>query len=60
MGHDAIRAWGKMTDTDKPLDGVRHLLTNHRFTIDSPDHARGTIYVTALLPGAAEGLATLP
>lgn len=60
VGREALRAWGKMMDTDKPLDGVRHVLSNPRFVTDGPDRAVGTVYVTAYLPGTADGLATLP
>lgn len=60
VGQDALRIWGKMMDTDKPLAGVRHVLTNLRFTTDGPDQATGTFYVTAYLPGAPAGQATLP
>jgi hypothetical protein len=59
-GTEALRAWGRMMDTDKPLNGVRHVLSNFRFVEDGPDRAVGTVYITAFLPGAAEGLATLP
>lgn len=60
VGHDALRAWGELMDTDSPIAGVRHVLTNLRFTADGPDRATGTLYVTAYLPGAPEGQATLP
>jgi hypothetical protein len=60
-GHDALRAWGRAMDTDSPIAGVRHVLTNLRFTADGPDRAVGTLYVTAYLPGAPDGrAATLP
>lgn len=49
-----------MMDTEKPLDGVHHVLTNLRFVTDGPDRAIGTFYVTAYLPGAAAGQPTLP
>jgi hypothetical protein len=60
IGHDAIRAWGRMMDTDSPIPGVRHVLTNFRFTADGPDQAVGTMYITAYLAGANDGQATLP
>ena len=60
VGHDALRAWGGMMDTDSPIAGVHHVLSNLRFTADGPDRATGTLYVTAYLPGAADGQATLP
>lgn len=60
VGHEALRAWGKAMDTDRPLAGIRHVLSNLRFVTDGPDRATGTVYITAYLPGAAEGLATLP
>ncbi|MEU4143009.1 nuclear transport factor 2 family protein [Streptomyces parvulus] len=60
VGHEALRAWGQMMDTDKPLAGVRHVLTNFRFTQDETGRATGTFYVTAYLPGAPAGQATLP
>ncbi|MCI2420115.1 nuclear transport factor 2 family protein [Saccharopolyspora sp. K220] len=60
VGHDALRAWGRMMDTEKPLAGVRHVLSNFRFLGDGLDAAVGTVYVTAFLPGARSGRATLP
>jgi len=60
VGHNAIRAWGQMMDTNSPIPGVRHVLTNFRFTTDGHDEAVGTMYVTAYLAGAPEGQATLP
>jgi len=60
VGHDAIRNWGRMMDTDSPIPGVRHVLTNFRFTTDEPDQAVGTMYITAYLAGAREGQGTLP
>ena len=61
VGHDALRAWGALLDSDdSPVAGVHHVLTNPRFTADGPDRAVGTLYVTAFLPGAPEGQATLP
>ncbi len=60
IGHDAIRAWGQMMDTDSPIPGVRHVLTNFRFTADGHNQAIGTMYITAYLAGAPDGQATLP
>jgi hypothetical protein len=61
VGHEALGAWGRMMDSDEsPIPGVRHVLTNLRFTADGPDRATGTVYVTAYLAGAPEGMATLP
>lgn len=60
VGHDALRAWGKMMDSDSPIPGVRHVHTNLRFAADGPDAATGTAYVTAYLAGAPEGQETLP
>ena len=59
VGHDAIRAWGRMMDTDSPIPGVRHILTNFRFVADGADRAVGTMYVTAYVPGST-GNETLP
>jgi predicted ester cyclase len=58
VGHEALRAWGTMMDTEKPLDGVRHVLSNFLFDADGPDGASGTHYVTAYLQGAEP--ATVP
>lgn len=60
VGHDAIRSWGHMMDTDSPIPGVRHVLTNFRFTADGADTATGTMYITAYLDGAPAGQQTLP
>lgn len=61
VGHSALRAWGRQMDTDSPIAGVHHVLTNLRFVADGPDRAIGTLYVTAYLPGAPDGqAATLP
>ena len=60
VGHDAIRAWGRMMDTNSPIAGVRHVLTNFRFVADGPDRAVGTMYVTAYLAGPPETDDTLP
>ena len=60
VGHAAIRSWGLMMDTASPIPGVRHVLTNFRFTTEAPDQAVGTMYVTAYLPGAPAGQATVP
>jgi hypothetical protein len=60
VGREALRAWGRMMDTDSPIPGVRHVLTNFRFVTDGPGRASGTMYITAYLPGAAEGDVTLP
>ncbi|MFF0766134.1 nuclear transport factor 2 family protein [Streptomyces sp. NPDC003737] len=60
VGHEALAAWGRMMDTDKPLAGVRHVLTNFRFTTDGPGRVTGTFYVTAYLPGAPAGQGTVP
>lgn len=61
VGHEALRAWGAMMDSpDSPIPGVRHVLTNLRFTADGPDGANGTVYITAYLAGAPDGLATVP
>ncbi|KQP56105.1 nuclear transport factor 2 family protein [Agreia sp. Leaf283] len=49
VGHDAIRAWGQMMDTNSPIPGVRHVLTNFRFVADGTDRAVGTMYITAYL-----------
>lgn len=49
VGHVAIRAWGRMMDTDSPIAGVRHVITNCRFTADGHDRAVGTMYITAYL-----------
>lgn len=59
IGHDAIRAWGHMMDTDSPIPGVRHVVTNLRFVTDGPDEATGTMYTTAYL-GGADDTPTLP
>ena len=53
VGNDAIRAWGHMMDTDSPIPGVRHVLTNLRFVADGTDRAVGTMYITAYLSGTA-------
>ena len=55
VGHAAIQSWGLMMDTDSPIPGVRHVLTNFRFTTEGPDQAVGTMYVTAYLAGAQQG-----
>ena len=60
IGHDAIRAWGRMMDTDSPIPGVRHVLTNFRFVTDGDNTAVGTMYITAYLDGAREAQETLP
>ena len=60
VGHAAIRSWGQMMDTDSPIPGVRHVLTNFRFTAEGPDQAVGTMYITAYLAGAPEGQTTVP
>jgi len=60
VGHDAIRAWGRMMDTDSPIAGVRHVLTNFRFVADGPDRAVGTMYVTAYLAGSPGTNDTIP
>jgi len=60
VGHDAIRAWGQMMDTDSPIPGVRHVLTNFRFVADGDDRAVGTMYVTAYLAGTREKDRTTP
>ena len=60
VGHDAIRAWGQMMDTDSPIPGVRHVLTNFRFVADGTDQAVGTMYVTAYLAGSPDSDDTLP
>jgi len=60
VGHDAILSWGTMMDTDSPIRGVRHVLTNFRFTANGPDQAIGTMYTTAYLAGAPNGQETLP
>jgi hypothetical protein len=60
VGHDAIRAWGLTMDTDSPIPGVRHVLTNFRFTGSGPTTAMGTMYITAYLDGAPAGQRTLP
>ena len=60
VGHAAIRSWGLMMDTDSPIPGVRHVLTNFRFTTEGPDQAAGTMYVTAYLAGAPKGQGTVP
>ncbi|QHC60999.1 nuclear transport factor 2 family protein [Rathayibacter sp. VKM Ac-2760] len=60
VGHDAIRSWGLMMDTDSPIPGVRHVLTNFRFTGSGPATAMGTMYITAYLDGAPAGQRTLP
>ena len=60
VGHDAIRSWGRMMDTSSPIPGVRHVLTNFRFTLSSPDTAIGTMYITAYLGPALAELRTLP
>jgi hypothetical protein len=59
IGHDAIRAWGQMMDTNSPIPGVRHVLTNFRFVADGEDGAVGTMYVTAYL-ASTSGQATTP
>ena len=60
VGRDAIRAWGQEMDTNSPIPGVRHVLTNLRFVADGTDQAIGTMYITAYLanPSATEN--TLP
>ncbi|QII00235.1 SnoaL-like domain-containing protein [Rhodococcoides fascians A21d2] len=60
VGHDAIRSWGRMMDTNSPIPGVRHVLTNLRFTTNRRDTATGLMYVTAYLDGAPTGQGTLP
>ena len=60
VGREAIRAWGRAMDTEHPIEGVRHVLTNLRFTSDGPDQAIGTMYITAYLPGAPADAMTLP
>ena len=60
IGREAIRAWGHMMDTDSPIAGVRHVLTNFRFTSDGADQAVGTMYITAYLAAAPDGQGTLP
>jgi len=60
IGHDAIRSWGQMMDTDSPIAGVRHVLTNFRFVADGVDRAVGTMYVTAYLASTPEKDDTAP
>jgi len=60
VGHDAIRTWGRMMDTNSPIPGVRHVLTNFRFTAEGDGHAVGTMYITAYLANASEGGETVP
>jgi len=60
VGHDAIRTWGQMMDTNSPIPGVRHVLTNLRFVGDGTDRAVGTMYVTAYLAGTSEQEDTTP
>jgi len=60
IGHDAIRAWGQMMDTNSPIPGVRHVLTNFRFVLDGEEAAVGTMYVTAYLAGTRERDQTTP
>jgi hypothetical protein len=47
IGHDAIRKWGQMMDSDRPLGNRRHVLSNYRFVETGADLAEGTFHVTA-------------
>ena len=60
IGHDAIRAWGQMMDTNSPIPGVRHILTNFRFVANGSDRAVGTMYITAYLANTVEKEETIP
>lgn len=47
VGHDALKTWGEQFDQADPLPGIRHSLSNARFSADGPDRAVGTSMLTA-------------
>jgi hypothetical protein len=54
VGHDALRAWGKMMDAERPLGNLRHVLSDFRFVTDGEDRAKGSFHVTAYVAGAPD------
>jgi predicted ester cyclase len=60
VGTQAIRDWGRAMDRDRPLGNLRHVLSNFRFTADSPTEASGTFHVTAYVADGPQGNDTLP
>lgn len=54
IGHDALRAWGKMMDEERPLGNLRHVLSNFRFTETGANRAKGSFHVTAYIAGVPD------
>lgn len=60
IGIDAIKAWGAHFDETDPLPGIRHSITNARFSGDGPDRAQGTSMLTAYWTAPGEDAVTTP